>query len=72
MKHQKGSAFRVGLLLTAYGLVHSLFASHWSKNLVESWLGQRARNGLYRPFFHLPIAGDHRVGNQAVPHLARP
>ena len=46
-----GSAWRVCLLFLGYGLLHSLLASSWSKNLVERLGGQRVRHGLYRPFF---------------------
>ena len=49
----EGSVWRVCVLFAAYGLVHSLLASSWSKNLVERLGGKRVRHGLYRPFFIL-------------------
>ena len=49
----EGSVWRVCVLFAAYGLVHSLLASSWSKNLVEHLGGRRLRHGLYRPFFIL-------------------
>ena len=49
----KGSVFRVCVLFVGYGLVHSLLASSWSKNLVERLAGRRVRHGLYRPVFIL-------------------
>jgi methanethiol S-methyltransferase len=35
----------------AFGLVHSALASRTAKRAVEHLLGQRARNGLYRPLY---------------------
>ena len=45
--------WRVCVLFTGYGLIHSLLASSWSKNLVERLGGKRVCHGLYRPCFIL-------------------
>ncbi|MBV9998918.1 MAG: hypothetical protein JO015_07365 [Verrucomicrobia bacterium] len=49
--HQTGSAFKVSLLFLLYGVVHSLLASAAVKQGFARLLGERARNGLYRPLY---------------------
>ncbi|MBV8901699.1 MAG: hypothetical protein JOY92_16495 [Verrucomicrobia bacterium] len=46
-----GSAVKVSLLFLLYGTVHSLLASAAVKQGFARLLGQRARNGLYRPLY---------------------
>jgi methanethiol S-methyltransferase len=46
-----GNAVKVSLLFLLYGTVHSLLASAAAKQGFARLLGQRARNGLYRPLY---------------------
>jgi hypothetical protein len=48
---QTGSAVKVSLLFLLYGAVHSLLASAAAKQGFAKLLGERARNGLYRPLY---------------------
>lgn len=46
-----GSALKVSLLFLLYGVVHSLLASYAAKQGFARLVGDRARNGLYRPLY---------------------
>jgi uncharacterized membrane protein len=48
---RSGSAVKVSLLFLLYGAVHSLLASAAVKRGFARLLGERARNGLYRPLY---------------------
>lgn len=48
---QTGSAVKVSLLFVLYGVVHSSLASAVVKQGFARLLGERARNGLYRPLY---------------------
>jgi protein-S-isoprenylcysteine O-methyltransferase Ste14 len=45
---ERGAVGRVLLICTALAAVHSIFASRSTKDLVQSIVGPRYRNGLYR------------------------
>jgi protein-S-isoprenylcysteine O-methyltransferase Ste14 len=45
------SILKTAAATTAFGLVHSALASRVAKQAAEQLLGQRARNGLYRPLY---------------------
>ena len=48
---QTGSPLKVSLLFLLYGAVHSFLASSAAKQGFARLLGERARNGLYRPLY---------------------
>lgn len=48
---RSGSAVKVSLLFLLYGAIHSLLASATVKRGFARLLGERTRNGLYRPLY---------------------